>query len=103
MAKEILSRQSILVLLLCFVFICQTSMPIKACGPETIDPIFVFTNSPDIPFEEFAKGKIGILQASFGRKSLVIAHRYLNGGTFTEDEQRGGGEIARLRQMLRDH
>ncbi len=89
MAKEILNRQSILALLLCFVFICQTSMRIKACGPETIDPIFVFTNSPDIPFEKFAKGKIGILQSSFGRKSLVIAHRYLNGGTFTEDEQRG--------------
>ena len=61
----------------------------KACGPETIDPIFVFSYSPDLPFEEFAKGKIGILQSTFGRKTLVIAHRYLEGGTFTEDEQRG--------------
>ena len=62
---------------------------VLACGPETIDPIFVFTDSPDLPFEEFAKGKIGILRSTFGRKTLVIAYRYLNGGTFTEDEQRG--------------
>src|SRR5262249_29380708 len=48
---------------------------------------FVFTHSPDLPFDEFAKGKIGILQPTFGRKTLVIAHRYLSGGTFTEDEQ----------------
>ncbi|HEY6805899.1 MAG TPA: hypothetical protein VI306_20125 [Pyrinomonadaceae bacterium] len=58
-----------------------------ACGPDTIDPIFVLTNSPDVPFTDFAKGKIGILQSTFGRKTLVVAHRYLSGGSFTEDEQ----------------
>lgn len=75
-------------LLLIFVLLAQTTMPVRACGPETIDPIFVFSYSPDLPFEEFAKGKLGILQSTFGRKTLVIAHRYLEGGTFTEDEQR---------------
>jgi len=70
-------------------FFIHTVIPANACGPETLDPIFVFTNSPDIPFAEFVKGKIGILQSSLGRKTLVIAHRYLDGGSFTEDEQRG--------------
>ena len=65
----------------------QLTPPARACGPETIEPIFVFMGSPDIPFDEFTKGKIGILQSTFGRKTLVIAHRYLSGGTFTEDEQ----------------
>ena len=79
----------LIALILTLVLFAQTSLPAKACGPETIDPIFVFSNSPDLPFEEFAKGKVGILQSTFGRKTLVIAHRYLAGGTFTEDEQRG--------------
>jgi hypothetical protein len=73
-----------LVLLLSLVF--QSAA--LACGPDTIEPIFVLTSSPDVPFSDFAKGKIGILQSTFGRKTLVVAHRYLSGGSFTEDEQR---------------
>src|SRR4030095_2083296 len=59
-----------------------------ACGPEILEPIFVLKNSPDPPFREFTQGKIGIVKPSFGRKTLVIAYRYLNGGTFSEDEQK---------------
>jgi len=62
--------------------------PARACGPFTIDPIFVFRESPDLPFEDFTKGRIGIVRPGFGRKTLVIAYRYLNGGSFNEDEQR---------------
>ena len=61
--------------------------PARACGPFTIDPIFVFRESPDLPFEDFTKGRIGIVRPGFGRKTLVIAYRYLNGGFFTDDEQ----------------
>ena len=73
---------------MCVSVLLLVQSTVFACGPETIDPIFVFTHSPDLPFDEFTKGKIGILQSSFGRKTLVIAHRYLGGGTYTEDEQR---------------
>ena len=65
----------------------QLAPPAIACGPFSIDPIFVFHESPDLPFQEFTKGKIGIVQPTFGRKTLVIAYRYLNGGFFTDDEQ----------------
>ena len=82
-----LLREGIALLLLLVLF-TQSSPLVHACGPETVDPIFVFKNSPDPPFEDFAKGKIGVLQPTFGRKTLVIAHRYLEGGTFSEDEQR---------------
>lgn len=62
--------------------------PASACGPSFIQPIFVFKTSPDLPFTEFTSGRIGIVQPTFGRKTLTIAFRYLNGGSFTTDEQK---------------
>jgi hypothetical protein len=59
----------------------------RACGPDFTRPIFVFRESPDFPFAEFTKGKIGIVRPTFGRKTLVIAYRYLNGGSFNSAEQ----------------
>jgi hypothetical protein len=65
-----------------------SSMPVgNACGPEYTTPIFVFETSPDIPFGEFTSGKIGIVRPSFGRKTLAIAYRFLNGGSFSADVQ----------------
>jgi hypothetical protein len=61
--------------------------PAKACGPATIDPIFVFQESPDLPFAGFTRGQLGIIKPTFGRKTLAIAYRYLNGGSFSEPEQ----------------
>src|SRR5262245_2948905 len=75
-------------LMLSLAFVMQFAPFAKGCGPETLQPIFVFENSPDPPFQEFTEGKIGIVQPSFGRKTLVIAYRYLNGGSFSSDEQK---------------
>src|SRR2546423_10419405 len=82
-----LFRRFFLVLGLLFSWLVQLAPPATACGPFSIDPIFVFHESPDLPFQEFTKGKIGIVQPTFGRKTLVIAYRYLNGGFFTDEEQ----------------
>jgi hypothetical protein len=71
---------------------------VKACGPEVIEPVFVFANSPDLPFESFTQGKIGIVKNTFGRKTLVIAYRYLSGGAFTEEEQRALVEALKGKQ-----
>lgn len=59
----------------------------RACGPSYLQPIFVFDTSPDLPFQEFVSGKIGIVKPTFGRKTLLIAYRYLNGGSFNSEEQ----------------
>lgn len=59
----------------------------NACGPSVLAPVFVFKESSDFPFNDFAAGNTGIIQPTFGRKTLLIAYRYLNGGTFTPDEQ----------------
>jgi hypothetical protein len=78
-----------LALLLSLLFILECSPVSMGCGPSYIAPVFVFKGSPDLPFNEFVNGKIGIVKPSFGRKTLVIAHRYLNGGSFGTEEQEG--------------
>ena len=80
------SYQSLALVITVLLFLNVT--PLRACGPFSIDPIFVFKESPDLPFEEFTNGKIGIVQPTFGRKTLVIAYRYLNGSSFTSEEQK---------------
>ena len=58
-----------------------------ACGPSYIIPVYVMDGSPDPPFGDFTRGNIGIVQPGFGRKTMVIAYRYLTGGSFNADEQ----------------
>jgi hypothetical protein len=65
----------------------HSQTPARACGPSYLQPIFVFDTSPDPPFQEFVAGNIGIVKPSFGRKTLLIAYRYLNGGSFNSEEQ----------------
>lgn len=65
------------------------SVPVvRACGPIEMSPIFVLKKSPDPPFDGFTSGKIGIVRPTFGRKTMVIAYHYLNGGSFTSEEQK---------------
>ena len=77
----------ILAIVLAAIILLNSVPSVTACGPFITQPIYVFQNSPDLPFEEFTNGKIGIVRPSFGRKTLFIAYRYLNGGAFTPDEQ----------------
>lgn len=60
----------------------------RARGPIAGNPIYVSEQSPDLPFEDFTNGRIGIVRPTFGRKTLFIAYRYLNGGSFTAEEQK---------------
>src|SRR4249920_1766918 len=71
-----------------FVFLFQSFSVSNGCGPSYVQPVFVFETSPDLPFEEFAAGKIGIVKPTLGRKTLLIAYRYLNGGSFDPQEQK---------------
>src|SRR5262245_38784462 len=79
--------KSFVALLLVLVLFIHFTPGTNACGPDMLTPVFVFNEAPDLPFGEFAAGKIGIVQPTFGRKTLVISYRYLNGGSFTADEQ----------------
>ncbi len=86
MAQVIVARRTIGSIIL-LAFVCQFAPITRGCGPDTIDPIFVFKRSPDLPFTQYVRGNLGILRPTFGRKTLLIAYRYLNGGWFSDDEQ----------------
>jgi hypothetical protein len=58
----------------------------QACGPFFFPDVFVLKLRPDKP-KEFAAGSIGVLLPTYPRKDLVVAFRYLNGGTLTSTEQ----------------
>jgi hypothetical protein len=85
----------VLSIMLSGLLLFELTRPAMACGPGFVEPVFVFTDSPDLPFAEFTRGKIGIVQPTFGSKTLVIAYRYLNGGSFTTDEQKALVEALR--------
>ncbi|HYX30701.1 MAG TPA: hypothetical protein VE863_19350, partial [Pyrinomonadaceae bacterium] len=72
---------ALLTSILCF-FPART----RACGPFFTDAIFVFTKHPDPPFEQFATGKIGIVQATWARSYLFVAYRTFSGNSLSQAE-----------------
>ncbi|HBB87302.1 MAG TPA: hypothetical protein DC047_06775 [Blastocatellia bacterium] len=72
-----------------------------ACGPFSLDTIFVFTVHPEYPLENFARGDLGTIQPSYARSYLYVAYRYLNGSSFTPEEQNALVELWRDRLNLR--
>ena len=61
----------------------------RACGPFFTDAIFVYTKHPDFPLENFAAGKLGILQPSYARSYLVAAYRSLTDNGLSATEAKG--------------
>src|SRR5215213_2882931 len=62
-----------------------TALP---CGPSYISPVFEYEHAPENPYENFAAGKIGIIKPSQRRIVLIAAYRYLNGGGYSQPEQK---------------
>jgi len=58
----------------------------QACGPFFTDAIFVYSKHPDLPLENFAAGKVGVLSPSWARSYLVAAYRNLTGNRLSESE-----------------
>lgn len=65
------------------------------CGPAYVSPVFDYKKSPEDPFENFAAGKIGIVKPTYHRSVLFAAYRYVNGGSFSADEQKSLVEVWR--------
>jgi hypothetical protein len=66
--------------------LCLFPARTSACGPFFTDALFVFTKHPDFPLEQFAGGKLGIVQASWARSYLVVAYRVLAANPLSERE-----------------
>ncbi len=66
---------------------------IFACGPFTLETIFVFTVHPAYPLDRFAHGELGVIQPSYARSYLYVAYRYLSNSPFTSSEQKALTEL----------
>jgi hypothetical protein len=53
------------------------------------DPFADYSQHPDIPYDKFVQGQLGIVQPTFARSYLVVAYRYASGAPLTADEQLG--------------
>lgn len=49
--------------------------------------IFVFEQHPDLPFDDVASGKLGVIQPSWARAHLYAAYRSMESALFTPGEQ----------------
>ena len=61
--------------------------PSFACGPFSLEAIFVYTVHPAYPLERFARGEIGVVQPSYARSYLYVAYRHLAGAGFSTHDQ----------------
>jgi hypothetical protein len=74
----------------------------SACGPFFTDALFVFTKHPDFPLEQFAGGKLGIVQPSWARSYLVAAYRALSPNPLSEREAKDMTSLWKARLGLAD-
>lgn len=81
--------RTIVALLLLFVL----QPPASACGPFSMEAIFVFTAHPAYPLEKFAGGEIGVVQPSYARSYLYVSYRYLINMPLSQAEQKALTEL----------
>ncbi len=74
-------------LLLLIVFWTSSVMRVMACGPSFTEPVFAFETRPDLEFENYAGGQIGIVKPSYNRSFLFAAYRQFNNAPFSAAEQ----------------
>src|SRR5579872_6355033 len=60
---------------------------LSSCGPFLPEAIFAFSTRPENAAEDFARGRLGVLQPGYTRFYLVIAYRYLSGTGLNEAER----------------
>jgi hypothetical protein len=64
-----------------------SGLPVSACGPFFDDVVFSYKSHPDLPFQRFVGGEVGIIKPGYARSYLVIAYRYLNGKPLSQEEK----------------
>jgi hypothetical protein len=92
--------RTIFAMALLTVMLIQTPLSF-ACGPFSLESIFVFTVHPEYPLEDFARGQIGVVPPSYARSYLYVAYRYLSGASFNATEQQAVVDLWRDRLDLR--
>jgi len=80
------SRPSIFLFILTVTFTASLRLA-SACGPFSRYAIFSYTKHPDLPFNSFASGELGVLRPTYARSYLFAAYRLMSGGTFNQAER----------------
>jgi hypothetical protein len=81
---RILSRSLLGVIIVSILFVA-----VRPCGAPALYPIFSYNRAPENPYENFAAGRLGIIKPTMTRAVLFAAYRYVNGGGFNAEEQKG--------------
>ncbi len=80
--------ESLSIFLLLTLLLLAFPQKLQACGPFSLEAIFVFSKHPDVPLDRFARGELGVLQPSYARSYLVAAYRHLSGSGLNPQEQK---------------
>ena len=59
-----------------------------ASGVHSVIALFESHVHPDLPFDQFAAGRLGIIKPTWDRSYLYVAYRYLSGPGFDASEQK---------------
>ena len=59
-----------------------------ASGVHSVIALFESHVHPDLPFDQFAGGRLGIIKPTWDRSYLYVAYRYLSGPGFDASEQK---------------
>jgi hypothetical protein len=84
------SKRFLFSTVLLFSLLCGNALP---CADSYITPVFKYAHAPENPYENFAAGRLGILQPTYRRVVLYAAYRFLNNQPFASDEQKALVEV----------
>lgn len=87
MSKRLLLLLPVALLSLAVLAILVTPKQSESCGPDFPQAVFVNVTSPDLPLDDFAAGKLGIIR-NYARSYLTVAYRHLSGHPLTKSEQK---------------
>ena len=64
-----------------------------ACGPDFTGPAFFSLTGPDVPYPDYARGRLELLQPTYWHEPLFIAYRNLSGKPFNNTELAALGSL----------
>ncbi|CAN5628443.1 hypothetical protein BH10ACI3_BH10ACI3_12470 [soil metagenome] len=70
-----------------FILIAVFLSSVMPCGPGYITPLFDTTAAPEVPYGDYAAGRLGIVKSTFRRSVLYAAYRYIAGSGMNRAEQ----------------
>jgi hypothetical protein len=69
------------------------ALPARSCGPDFPEAIFVLPNGPGGDYALFAAGRLGVPQAGYRTRNLVVAYDYLTQRPLSAAEQKQAVDV----------